>query len=351
MADYLKKFATQADYDAYIQAGYPKPNVSYIEDTDETIFTNYQDAPAGPDRVLLGVKIDDFTGTTFATATGYITEAYIPDGVTVIAQRAFASLTGLVSVRIPDGVTAIGQRAFQSCPKLAYISIPASLTSLDNAQFEQCTLPKTVSYSGDISGWMNIAFGNFWANPFASVEGNHLLIGGTELTEVVIPAGVTVIKDYTFKGLDALTSVTISDSVTSIGNGAFTGCRGLTSVTIPDSVTSIGESAFSACSGLTSMTIPDSVTSIGGSAFYNCSGLTSVTIPDSVTSIGSQAFFGGSALTSLTVRATTPPTLGNNAFNYTSSSLVIYVPAEAVEAYKAAANWSTYASRIQAIAE
>jgi hypothetical protein len=37
-----------------------------------------------------------------------------------------------------------------------------------------------------------------------------------------------------------------------------------------------------------------------------------------------------------------------NVFGYTHASLVIYVPTSKEAAYKAAANWSTYASRIQA---
>ncbi len=115
------------------------------------------------------------------------------------------------------------------------------------------------------------------------------------------------------------------------------------------SVTSIGDRAFSWCKRQTSVTIPNSVTSIGVKAFSGCSGLTSVTIPNSVTSIGFSAFQSCSALTSVTIQATTPPTLGGtDAFNNTNNC-PIYVPAESVDAYKTATNWSSLASRIQAI--
>ena len=44
----------------------------------------------------------------------------------------------------------------------------------------------------------------------------------------------------------------------------------VTDVVIPEGVTSIGASAFRYCSGLTSIEIPNSVTSIGDCVFYNC---------------------------------------------------------------------------------
>ena len=96
---------------------------------------------------------------------------------------------------------------------------------------------------------------------------------------LVIPAGVTQIRNGAFSGCSGLTSITIPDSVTSIGDYVFRDCSSLTSVTIGNGVKSIGSSAFSDCSGLTSITIPDSVMSIGGSAFNGCSSLESITIP------------------------------------------------------------------------
>lgn len=99
---------------------------------------------------------------------------------------------------------------------------------------------------------------------------------------------------------------------------------------------------------LTSAAIKSGVTSIGGNAFKGCSSLSSIEIPDSVTSIGDFAFDNCSNLESITVNAATPPTLGTNVFTYTNDC-PIYVPSGSVDAYKSATNWSTYASRIQAI--
>ena len=150
---------------------------------------------------------------------------------------------------------------------------------------------------------------------------------------------------------DSLTEVTAEmlDGITKIRSYAFSNCTSLTSVTIPNSVTSIGDSAFRNCSSLTSITIPNNVTSIRDSAFSQCTSLTSVTIPNSVTSIGNEAFRYNGNLESVTVKATTPPTLDFGVFFNGSSNLVIYVPAESVDAYKSASGWSYYANQIQAI--
>ena len=146
-----------------------------------------------------------------------------------------------------------------------------------------------------------------------------------------------------------ITTLNIPSGTTKIGTYAFSWCSGLTSVTIPESVTSIDSSAFYFCYGLKSVTIGNSVTSIGGNAFSGCSGLTSVTIPESVTNIGNRAFSNCIGLTSVTIQATTPPTLSStNAFDNTNNC-PIYVPAESVDAYKAATNWSSLADRISAI--
>ena len=202
--------------------------------------------------------------------------------------------------------------------------------------------------------------------------------GCTSLTSITIPSGVTSIGVNAFNGCKSLTSITIPSGVTSIGSNAFNytpwwntysadtshhygniiyindvaytaTSSGITSCTFREGTVSISTYAFNGCTSLTSVDIPNSVTSIDDSAFYGCKSLTSITIPSSVTSIGVSAFSGCKNLTSITVEATTPPTLDNkNAFN-NGNNCPIYVPAESVDAYKQAKNWSSLASRIQAI--
>ena len=198
--------------------------------------------------------------------------------------------------------------------------------------------------------------------------GNSAFHGCSGLTSVTIGNSVTSIGNYAFRYCSGLTSVTIPNSVTSIGVGAFHVCSGLTSVTIPNSVTSIEWNAFSGCRGLTSVTIPNSVTSIGWYAFESCSGLTSVTIPNSVTSIGERAFCYCSGLTSVTIgsgikkiysyafafcpeltdvycHAIDVPSTDTDAFNDSYIGYAtLHVPAESVNAYRAADPWKNFKS-------
>ena len=203
------------------------------------------------------------------------TSIVLQEGTLGIADCAFWDCSGLTSITIPDSVTSIGEWAFYWCSGLTSIAIPDSVTSIGKSAFLGCNGLTSVYYTEDVAGWCGISFGDSYANPL--YDAGNLYVGGSLVTDLVIP-----------------------DSVTNIGSYAFNGCSGLTSVTIPDSVASIGDYAFYNCSGLTSVTIPDSVTSIGYRAFYNCSGLTSITIPDSVTSIGDDAFRGCSRLASAT---------------------------------------------------
>lgn len=112
--------------------------------------------------------------------------------------------------------------------------------------------------------------------------------------------------------------------------------------------TSIGAQAFDGWETMTDLFVSNTVTTIANYAFANSAALKNIDIGTGVTSLGTAAFTAGN-LTKLTVRATTPPTYGANAFNGMNQSVSIYVPAASVNAYKAAAGWSSFASRIFAI--
>ena len=90
------------------------------------------------------------------------------------------------------------------------------------------------------------------------------------------------------------------------------------------------------------------VMSIARQSFMPALALESVTIPATITSIGDSAFVNCIVLTSLTSEATTPPTLGENAFAGVDKSIPLYVPGESIALYQAADQWKEFYN-IQAI--
>lgn len=91
------------------------------------------------------------------------------------------------------------------------------------------------------------------------------------------------------------------------------------------------------------------MTTIGDYAFYGCSNLTSVDIPNSVTAIGNYAFEACSGLTSIYSLNPIPPTVGNNYYkekhcfdNTNYQNAMLYVPQEALEAYRTAEIWKNF---------
>ena len=245
------------------------------------------------------------------------------------SQRGYANL--LQAVQIGSGVTGIGNYTFSKCSSLASVSIPDGVTSIGAQAFEYCAHLTNLVIPSGVAG-----------------IGIYVLSYCYSLASVSLPSSMTNFEDGVFSCCSSLTSVSIPDGVTSIGDYAFYGCYCFKSINIPSSVTSIGNYAFEYCSFILSINIPEDVTSIGINTFYNCSSLASVSIPDGVTSIGAQAFAYCSFVKEYHLLPTTPPTLANtNAFTNIASDCVIYVPAASLSAYQTAANWSTYASKMQ----
>lgn len=178
--------------------------------------------------------------------------------------------------------------------------------------------------------------------------------GFTSLESVSLPNSLENINQAAFMGCTSLVSLNIPNGVTYLGTQVFANCTSLTTVNIPSGVTTIPLRCFTNCYSLTSIEMPSGVTAINSSAFQNCSGLTEVVIPSSVTYINYAAFANCSGLTSIKMESATPPTLSNPSSSFpqpfdNTNDCPIYVPAQSVQTYKAATNWSDYASRIQAI--
>lgn len=179
-------------------------------------------------------------------------------------------------------------------------------------------------------------------------------------TAVTIGDNVRTIDTYAFYGCSGLTNVTIPSSVRYIKGRAFEYCTALQEVICGNRLAEIGTDAFRYCSAMTSIYLPETKiqlgenawtyveTTIGQAAFTDCKSLTGITLHKYVVSIGAGAFRNCTGLTHITCNATTPPTLGTDAFANTGNC-PIFVPAQSINSYRSATNWSNYASRIQPI--
>ena len=192
----------------------------------------------------------------------------------------------------------------------------------------------------------------------------------TNLTEVIIPEGVTTLSHMPFYGCTKLKRVSLPSTLKYIGPEAFRFCEQLEQITIPNGVEEIGSSAFYGCKKLKSIRLPGSVNYIGSNAFTetgfwenennwkngllyidlalveardtitkaeikqgttvlasfifsDCTNLTSAVIPSGVEAIPDGAFYNCTSLTRVTIPVSVK-TLNRSAFNNCSALKDVY---------------------------
>ena len=314
----------------------------------------------------------------------------IPTSVTAIGDEAFIDCTGLRSIVIPEGVTTIGDWAFDGCRNMTEIAFQGTMTSIGEWAFASCGKLTQVELPEGIQELSSNLF--FQDNLLArvSIPSSVTLINNaafeycSSLDSVIIPNTVTSIKRSAFSYCSSLSSIDIPASVIDIESGIFNDCshldriqvdaanpvydsrnncnaiintasntlmEGSNTTVIPATVTAIGDRAFGGRDGLASIVVPNSVKSIGDFAFFGCDSLRSVDIGASVTSIGYGSFQACARLSSMTCRATVPP-VASKSMIYSNSDyvkVVLYVPEQSIDAYRADATWQKF-TNIQPIA-
>lgn len=258
-----------------------------------------------------------------------LSEARIISPLDTIPDQALYKKTTLKSFIAPGNVTYIGGAAFFGCTSLSEVKLPKTLTELGSSAFSICgltsiELPATISKIGGACFWgcENLEKATV---PYTE-DGGNLFSGCAKLTTIIVPEGVTTIKDGAFYQLTSMTNISLPSTITSIGTHAFYNCTALDSITIPEGVTTIGQGAFWQNMKLKSVKIPNSLTTLEDDAFSSCSLLTSLVFPKGLTTIKRDVFGGCSELTSITIPYGNDISYGYNLFSSCLKLKTIIIP-------------------------
>ena len=275
--------------------------------------------------VNLGKNIESIDGGAFENCSS-LEKIVLPNKLTTIGDWAFNKCNKLKTITIPESVTMVGEAVFATCPQLEYIygkfasadnrclvvdgrlihmsscvkgsyTLPDNVTMITKMSISylqnviSLTIPESVvdCEVRPIVGSENIIafYGKFATadNRALVKDGVLLAVAFYGLTEYVVPEGVTMVREYTFR------------SMSSSSDAASTQ---LTKIILPSTLKTIKYSAFAACR----------------------------------------------LLKEVYCKAITPPTLGSDVFDEINEIPTIYVPTASVDAYKVADGWKDYADYI-----
>lgn len=212
----------------------------FVTDKSGTELIRYVGQDSGDLTVPAGItSVADevFSGSGFTTVT-------LPDGVTHIGNGAFFGCPFMTQAILPDSVQSIGERAFGNCVLLEKASLPASLKTVGNGIFAGCVSLQTVVYSAE--------------DMPALVKDNAIFDGAGAAAGLTLEVGKDVLSlpVRLFDGAGAgdiyLEKVVFAEdcALRSIGPEAFAHTD-LTEIVIPASVTVLGSDAFAGCASLT----------------------------------------------------------------------------------------------------
>ena len=251
---------------------------------------------------LLREGITGIADYAFAGCQGF-TAVTLPDVVT-IGECAFYACTNLMDFRVGEDLTYIGKNAFVHCSILRNVYVKDSqLKTIEDGAFYNCArlstmdLPETVETIGSLA---------FTKTGFkASLDGviyvDDWAVGTKSLyvQNVTIKDGTTGIADYAFFNCQYIMSVEFPSSLEKIGRGSFLMALNIFIDQFPENLRLIDDYAFYGCenayfgiNGTLDLVLPDSLEKIGRSAFYMAGKLYGLEIPGSCKYIGDYAFYG-----------------------------------------------------------
>ena len=265
-------------------------------------------------------------------------------------------LTGCKNTVVPYGVTAIGVSAFENCTNLTDITLPATMETLGNYAFLNCTSLNTIEVNAATPPTLgNASFGNLTLNNIKV----YVPCGSLEDYQTSDWSGFDLVENCNIEFEDLLTkqicveawdrnydgelsyreAAAVDDLHNAFHESSITRFNELQYFTGLDM---IYEDDFADCANLTAVTFPPTLIYIDGDAFLNCSSLASITFGENIGTVHTYAFYNCTGLNFIKVEATTPPTLGENAFYGAETNIPVYVPCGTKSAYQNDSDWDIF---------
>lgn len=235
------------------------------------------------------------SGTTLIQYRGNEERVVVPEGITVIGEKAFAGNEAVGKVVLPDsikeireeafadclllqtinldeGLEHIGQSAFENCLKLIRADLPESITIIEKSSFNRCKKLSEVVFGSKVKEIRNLAF-----------------YGCSSLKNINLPEKLISIGDMAFYKCLSLNEIELPKALSKLGNNVFT-ASGVKSAVIKCELEECGTDIFSQCNKLRKLTFDEGVKTIGDKFAFKCPSLKYVNIPPSIEYIGRNAF-------------------------------------------------------------
>ena len=241
----------------------------------------------------------------------------------------------------------IGQKMFVNCSKLTTLLLPKGITQIRQNAFSGCErLNKLVIYD-KLSSIQSGAFNNIYSLKTVEIDSNNENF--CIIDGIIYDKAITTLI-YCPKGLEAV-NITIPSTVTALWEGCFQSTTGITGrITVPGSVSSLSRYCFK-LSKVKEIVLKEGVTSLNHECFASCWNLTTVTLPSTINNqnLADGAFAGCTSLSDLYIYKEEPGlglTLSYSKDFINTGEFTLHVPTGCADSYKACEYWSKVKDRI-----
>lgn len=250
-----------------------------------------------------------------------LTEITIPASVTIIQEEAFKDCSALKTLKFEAGTSekelVLKEEAFFGCGNMDLANggvLPSRIISIAARTFQGCGITKlTLPTNEKLTGITRKLDFNGVQTDNMGALGYGAFFGCSKLTDLTIPANVTVINEVVFQDCN-LQNVIFDDAtkITEIQKNAFTNNQNLTGLFAGkhfDNLKTIGEGAFLNCFKLTDAdfyNLTKNITRIERETFLNChEGLKTIDLRPTIEFIGDGAFADNPNVTNVIVHSGT----------------------------------------------